>query len=260
MINVTHFNNRQLTLVTDRSQGGSSIKDGSLEVMLHRRTLYDDALGVSEPIDEKGKDGRGLVVRGKINMIFDSVSNSAALHRELAHRINNGPLILVTSEESLKSVDVAGNGLITQWRGLRDAMPANLHLLTLMKDFDSDDEILNSIIVRIEHFYEKNEDPVLSLPATINLLDLLGAQFNITNVQELALGANMKVSELNERLRWTAEDLTANLEHSVVREHGPRDDLKNAFNFQFNPMQIRTFRVWYLPRGQDSRLFFNIFF
>ena len=30
---------RQLTLVTDRSQGGSSVQDGSLEIMVHRRTL-----------------------------------------------------------------------------------------------------------------------------------------------------------------------------------------------------------------------------
>ena len=44
----------QLTFLTDRSQGGSSIKDGSLEIMVHRRLLHDDQLGVSEPLNEKG--------------------------------------------------------------------------------------------------------------------------------------------------------------------------------------------------------------
>lgn len=45
---------KQITLVTDRSQGGSSVEDGSLELMVHRRILHDDALGVGEILNEKG--------------------------------------------------------------------------------------------------------------------------------------------------------------------------------------------------------------
>ena len=50
---------RQLTLVNDRSQGGSSIFDGSLELMLHRRLLRDDGRGVEEALNELGSDGKG---------------------------------------------------------------------------------------------------------------------------------------------------------------------------------------------------------
>ncbi len=46
---------RQMTLVTDRSVGGSSIQDGSLEIMVHRRVLSDDALGVDEALNEMGR-------------------------------------------------------------------------------------------------------------------------------------------------------------------------------------------------------------
>ncbi|CAF4198082.1 unnamed protein product, partial [Rotaria magnacalcarata] len=38
----------QLSVITDRVQGGGSIEDGQVEIMLHRRTLTDDGLGVSE--------------------------------------------------------------------------------------------------------------------------------------------------------------------------------------------------------------------
>src|SRR5207248_239646 len=36
---------RQLSLFNDRSQGGSSLAPGRMEVMLHRRILHDDAFG-----------------------------------------------------------------------------------------------------------------------------------------------------------------------------------------------------------------------
>ncbi len=58
----------QLTVLTDRSQGGASIADGQLELMVHRRTLNDDSLGVGEPLNETGIDGKGLRVRGKRTM------------------------------------------------------------------------------------------------------------------------------------------------------------------------------------------------
>ena len=39
-------------ILTDRSQGGASLKDGSVELMVHRRILHDDARGVDEAMNE----------------------------------------------------------------------------------------------------------------------------------------------------------------------------------------------------------------
>lgn len=41
-----------LAVMTDRAQGGASLASGALELMLHRRTLNDDARGVAEPLNE----------------------------------------------------------------------------------------------------------------------------------------------------------------------------------------------------------------
>ncbi|KAF8386147.1 aman-1 [Pristionchus pacificus] len=42
----------QATVLTDRSQGASSPADGVIDVMVHRRSFYDDHWGVEEPLNE----------------------------------------------------------------------------------------------------------------------------------------------------------------------------------------------------------------
>ena len=42
----------ELAVVTDVSVGGSSIRDGEIELMVHRRVMVDDSRGVQEPLNE----------------------------------------------------------------------------------------------------------------------------------------------------------------------------------------------------------------
>ncbi|KAF0702194.1 hypothetical protein AaE_016066 [Aphanomyces astaci] len=42
----------QFNVITDRAQGAASLKDGSIEIMVHRRLLFDDHKGVSETLNE----------------------------------------------------------------------------------------------------------------------------------------------------------------------------------------------------------------
>ncbi|EPY83529.1 Lysosomal alpha-mannosidase precursor isoform 2-like protein [Camelus ferus] len=83
---------KQLTVLTDRSQGGSSLSDGSIELMVHRRLLKDDARGVGEPLLEAGS---GLWVRGRHLVLLDKAQSAAAGHRLQAEKEVLAPQVVL---------------------------------------------------------------------------------------------------------------------------------------------------------------------
>lgn len=46
--------------MNSRSQGGSSLRPGRIEIMHNRRMYYDDDKGVGEPLNETDKLGNGI--------------------------------------------------------------------------------------------------------------------------------------------------------------------------------------------------------
>lgn len=82
----------QASLLVDRSQGGSSLDGGMLEVMVHRRLLHDDAFGVDEELDEKAF-GDGLAVRGTHYLILSDAVDASQRYRLLAQELYRSPQI-----------------------------------------------------------------------------------------------------------------------------------------------------------------------
>jgi lysosomal alpha-mannosidase len=81
---------QQATVLVDRSQGGSSLIGGLIELMVHRRLLRDDSFGVDEPLDETAFQ-QGLVVRGSHYLILSDGPSSAGRYRPLAQQIYKQP-------------------------------------------------------------------------------------------------------------------------------------------------------------------------
>jgi len=221
--------NVQLTVLTDRSQGGSSIEDGSIELMVHRRMFYDDALGVGEPLNETGISGKGLVVRGKHYLILESIESSAALHRDMAERLYMGPT--VTFAPLVQTPPQYIQEFNTKLSGLKRWLPDNVHLLTLER-WSKD-----SYLLRLEHFYEKNEDAVRSKPASVSLKALF-TPFDVITATELTLGANRNLDSAR-RLQWNVQNYgTTKADMSSYV-----NPLDSDLNVELQPMQIRTFEV-----------------
>eukprot|EP00331_Platyophrya_macrostoma_P022192 CAMPEP_0176445692 /NCGR_PEP_ID=MMETSP0127-20121128/23863_1 /TAXON_ID=938130 /ORGANISM="Platyophrya macrostoma, Strain WH" /LENGTH=983 /DNA_ID=CAMNT_0017831547 /DNA_START=80 /DNA_END=3031 /DNA_ORIENTATION=+ len=64
------------TLLTDRSHGATSLQNGQLEVMLHRRLICDDGRGVGEPLNETDWDGQGLRQWFSNRLVFGNDSDA----------------------------------------------------------------------------------------------------------------------------------------------------------------------------------------
>uniref|UniRef100_A0A6Q2Y3L4 Alpha-mannosidase n=1 Tax=Esox lucius TaxID=8010 RepID=A0A6Q2Y3L4_ESOLU len=188
----------QLTVVTDRSQGGGSIQDGSLEIMLHRRLLHDDVRGVGEPLNEASDlYPEGLVVRGRLLLSLNPPAVAANTHRPLAQEVVLQPLITFT--EGLLPPNTRPE--VRDGRPLKPsfltALPPAVHLLTVSQ-WDPD-----LVLLRLEHQYEARDSKEHSQPVTVNLqVSPLPSTFIL--LTGMNLSANQWKHEMT-RLDWKVD-------------------------------------------------------
>lgn len=213
--------NMQLTVLTDRSQGGSSLSDGSLELMVHRRLLKDDARGVGEPLN---KEGSGLWVRGRHLVLLDKKETAAARHRLQAEMEVLAPQVVLAQGGGARyRLEKAPR---TQFSGLRRELPPSVRLLTLARWGPE------TLLLRLEHQFAVGEDSGrnLSSPVTLDLTNLFSA-FTITNLRETTLAANQLLAYAS-RLQWTTD--TGPAPH-------PSPSRPVSATITLQPMEIRTF-------------------
>jgi lysosomal alpha-mannosidase len=164
--------------------------------MVYRRTLHDDALGVGEPLNETAF-GQGLVVRGKHFLILEPPANSALIHRVGAQQLFMQPIATYTLPTT--SYANYSDTYRQTWFALSDSMPLNVHLLTF------DQLAPKQFLIRVEHYFELNEDETYSQLVKVDLQMLFRSLGTITNFTELTLSANLPLPDLH-RLVWITVD------------------------------------------------------
>lgn len=173
----------QLTVLTDRAQGGSSLQDGAVELMLHRRLFVDDGFGVAEPLNETGVDGRGLVVKGRHWIFLTSPSDAAKAYRPHMRRLFSQPILAASPPLSKPR----------SFSALRRALPPNVSLMTLEQMRGTMSGRM-SLLIRFEHIYQAGEDAKLSQKASFTLGGLF-RRFEIDTCEELSLAANQATTK-----------------------------------------------------------------
>eukprot|EP01032_Pedospumella_encystans_P011646 gene11646-13532_t len=266
---------QQLAVLTDRSQGGASLKSGEMELLIHRRLVVDDNRGVEEALNETTggmshypdwiRSGDGITVTGKHYLLLSSISDGLKEVRTLMDELYLPLVPLFSAEPStVKHFEALATAATTAGSAenkvnhadkttvLGLELPVNVHLLTL--EARSNKELL----VRLAHQFAVGEDAALSAPVSVDLFQLLQA-WEPVSAQEMTLSANqLKSEQLAGKIQWPTEASASTGATPVAASLGAEgkaevkkgtQQLRGAANaagsfvVELNPMQIKTFLV-----------------
>jgi len=244
---VDKSNSRRLSVVTDSTQGGTSLESGVVELMVHRRTLFDDKKGVAEPLNETmcGCNGanefsclcEGLVIRGKHQIVLGNI----AAVREMNALQQFRPVTFFAPGQ------VATKAKLTSM--IKGELPSNVHLLTVSSNYGetkNDDQGESTTLVRLQHTFAKNEDEELSKPVTISLKDLFVMPY--ASAEEVSLTANMAV-EKKYTYKWKTDEDSDN----AIQEYIESRLDKETGKVTLQAMEIRTFLVRFKSPFSETR-------
>jgi hypothetical protein len=232
-----------LSVVVDRSQGGSSLADGCIELMVQRRMLADDHRGVGESMNETvdgvtpyppygtaERVGEGIVIKGKHRIMIGKGNAGASRSRSQMDDAFSEPLVFVASSPKDSIVPFKQHS----FSALLKPLPKNVMLITftLLHSAPS-----TTFLIRLGHQYALGEDATLSQPVHIDMKQLL-AGYEVVAITEKTLSGNQDYSDFQKRrLLWTTDD-------SVYNEKSPTGPANtDGFGIALKPMEIRTFEV-----------------
>ncbi|KAK9129463.1 hypothetical protein Sjap_009950 [Stephania japonica] len=220
----------ELSVLVDRAVGGASIEDGELELMLHRRMIYDDSRGVGEALDESicvDDTCEGLAVRGTYYLSVNKLGAGGRWRRMIGQQVYS-PLLLAFTHERVENWR-ASYATDATFMDPNYSLPPNIALITLQ---DLDD---GTVLLRLAHLYEAGEDAEYSAIAKVELKKMFGDR-SIKGVNETSLSTNQLKSEMK-KMKWKVEGESR--EQPTPLKGGPVD--ASSLIVELGPMEIRTF-------------------
>ncbi|KAG2466090.1 MA2B2 mannosidase, partial [Polypterus senegalus] len=154
----------RLVILSERTHGISSLDNGQVEVMLHRR-LWNN---------QEWNNGYNL-----------TLNDTSIIHPVL--------WLMVGAKPAMTAL-YSRNALSLEHRPIVMVLKSSGNINEAERDF-------NRVLLRITHLYEQEEDPVLSQPAAINIQKMLKPLGVVSYVEERSLTGTWDVNEL-QRMKW----------------------------------------------------------
>jgi hypothetical protein len=253
----------EMVVLVDRAQGVTSLLDGQLEFMIHRRLLADDDRGVHEALNETAfmspypnavRSGPGLAITGSHQLVLAPAGGAAsAIHRPLAARNHMALLQLV---QPLAAAGLTAQSYAQKFRtsfasmAPRTSLPVNVELMTLEARVPPTSELTNqvegpaggSVLLRLAHQFGVRDHPVLSKPVEVDLA-LLFAGRPFASITEMSLSGVRPLAEQPAQLVWHVRGESAEERASLAQQRlDARPPLRGSV-VTLAPLQIRTFNI-----------------
>lgn len=235
----------RLVLLAERSHGVSSQDNGQVEIMLHRR-LWNNMewdLNYNLTLDDTS------VVRPTIWLMVGSREVMDSLYQRLGLSLEHKPLVMLSP---LTGRGKAENQMVNE---VPVTLPPNIHLQILSIpgwNYSSDHtqhmrtvheaKTLAAadfcrVLLRLQHLYEADEDPILSKPATIDVKLLLKGLGTVRLLEERSLTGTWDLPTM-ERWRWKS---------TQKKDNDERISMKSTEDFTVTvaPKEIRTLFVYF---------------
>ena len=223
-----------LLVLVDRAQGGSSLREGDMELMLHRRLSVRALAG--EALDEQ-EGGRPLVVRGLHSLLAGPVERVLTLARTRQQRLQS-PLSLSLATLQQQSVQQAVHSYRLTASYCKQPLPEAVELASLYSTPDG------SSILRLQHQYGLDEQQTgRAQPVTLSIADLL--QQNISSITQLSLTANTRRSTQLSAQHWRPQRAADAERHRHDRSASGLS--ADGSNVTILPMEVLTFNVTFEP-------------
>jgi hypothetical protein len=246
----------EMVVVTDVSMGGTSMVDGSLEVMVHRRLQKGQLLyRLGESLDEtmcgtRGDECTGLTVRGSAYLVLDSIANAHATRRDLVETLNFPP--------TLAFANAKVNPVRPTMSGIASSLPPNVKLVTISNNYAAWNH--GQLLLRFAHKYQVDEHPTLSQPASFSLAAIFSlAGMNVSAAVEMTLTGNQQRSVWEKKkLKWgdhSTEVVDRGVSSSPQERRLFLDPADKAMTVTINAMEVKTFLVTMEPLQSDTRAF-----
>ena len=212
-----------LVVNNDRSQGGASITDGSLEFMVHRRMTQDDGRGVGEALSEPGLDGKGLIITGTHVVHLVPLQYAAEAARVTAS------IIYTPLHQSYAPLSGSVDDYLSSHKSdvsfLKTNLPPNVDMITAQW-------YGSGVLLRFAHQFGAGESARWSTPVTFDLASLF--VIPISDAQEVTLSAALPVGQRTP-YSWNTTDSEEAYTSARVPLQGTQVTI--------NPAEVRTFIV-----------------
>jgi hypothetical protein len=211
--------NKALIVNTDRSVGGSSLRPGQIELMVHRRIFKDDARGVGEPLNELDENGQGIVVTGETDFFF------ADTHGDRTKVPVQVPIFKLRQDIEFSGVSENARATLNDMVNIKplDVIPTHVHRVNVPEFCVLGPH--DCVLLRVMHREVAQGDPVV-----IDLSHAIAHRKTI-KVTETVLNAGMTVARAAERkIIW-----------SPNMEESPASPVGDDFKVTIRPGDIRTF-------------------